>query len=222
MYAELLFMPTISISPSPQYSLKEEIANAVSHGFGAILSIIGLISLLSFPKNQELIRAFSFSIYGISLILMFLSSTCYHSISKPKLKQTFKLLDHCAIYLLIAGTYTPLMLITLNGVLGYTMLTLVWTVALGGILFKIKFGHQYKKTSLVTYLGMGFLSLPILSNISQSLPSEGVTLLALGGAIYSGGVFFYVKKTVPFTHAIWHLFVIGGATCHFMMMWYYV
>ena len=215
-------MPITSIAPSPQYSSNEEIANAVSHGLGAILSLVGLIFLLSIPKNQEMLRAISFSIYGISLILMFLSSTFYHSVSQTQLKQAFKMLDHCSIYLLIAGTYTPLMLITLNGVLGITVLVLIWTIALGGILFKLKFGHRFKKTSLVTYLFMGFLSLPLLSNISVSLPEDGVILLALGGAIYSAGVFFYVKKTVPFTHAIWHLFVLGGATCHFMMMWFYV
>lgn len=215
--------PINAIKPIPAYSVNEEIANALSHGLGAVLSIIGLVMLVTTAAlADDMLRVVSFSIYGTSMVLLFLASTLYHSVVDVNLKKAFKLLDHCAIYLLIAGSYTPLMLVSLQGPLGYTMLTLVWLIAIGGILFKIKFGHKYKKISLTTYLGMGFLSLPILHKLSQALPEGGLTLLASGGAVYCAGVFFYVQKKIPFNHAIWHLFVLGGAACHFFLMWYYV
>lgn len=124
--------------------------------------------------------------------------------------------------MLIAGTYTPLLAITLSGVLGYALLGFIWLFALAGILFKIKFGNKYKKTSLVTYLGMGFISFSILGELYQALPIEAIQLLALGGLVYCLGGFFYVKKTVAFTHAIWHLFVLAGAACHFLMIYWYI
>ena len=213
----------MSISAKPAYSVKEELANAISHGLGALMSLIGMIMLLTYSvADNDPIRITSFAIYGTSLVVLFLASTLYHSFVDEKIKTLFKLLDHCAIYLLIAGTYTPLMLITMKGPLGYGMLALVWAIAIGGIWFKLKFGHKYKKISLTTYLGMGFLSLPIISELSKSLPEGGLTLLSLGGAVYTFGVIFYVQKKIPFNHAIWHLFVLGGASCHFFMMWFYI
>jgi hemolysin III len=188
-------------SQSNSYSHNEERLNAISHTFGLILS---------------------FSVFGTSGILLFLASTIYHSLTNNRAKQLFKLLDHCAIYLLIAGTYTPLLAITLAGSLGYTLLAFIWLFAVAGILFKIKFGNKYKKISLGTYLGMGFISLSIFGELYEKLPKQAMGLLVLGGLIYSLGVFFYVKKTVPYTHAIWHLFVLGGATCHFLMIYWYV
>jgi len=211
----------------PAYSATEELANAFSHGLGALLSTIGLIMLLTYsvtskiPEN-DLIRTVSFSIYGSSLILLFLASTFYHAIVNQQLKKIFKLLDHCAIYLLIAGTYTPLLLLSLQGPLGNSLMILIWGIALGGIIFKIKFGNKFKKTSLTTYLGMGFISLAILGELYKVLPSEAITLLAVGGLIYCLGVFFYVQKKIPFNHAIWHLFVLAGASCHFVMIYRYV
>ena len=142
--------------------------------------------------------------------------------SNKNLKQKFKLLDHCAIYILIAGSYTPLMLITLKGPLGYGMLLMVWIIAVAGIIFKIVFGHKYKKLSLMTYLGMGFISLGIINQLYRSLTSEGLMLLISGGAIYTLGVVFYMSKTIPYNHAIWHLFVLAGAGCHFFMIYFYL
>lgn len=217
---------------APAYSTKEELANTISHGIGALLSIIALIMLLTYsvtnhsltipPRNDELIRILSFSIYGTSLILLFLASTFYHGIANKQAKKVFKLLDHCAIYLLIAGTYTPLLLLSLHGTLGYSLMVFIWAIAIGGIIFKMRFGSRYKKTSLTTYIGMGFISFSILPELYKVLPSEAVTLLALGGLVYCLGVFFYVQKKIPFNHAIWHLFVLGGATCHFLMIFWYV
>lgn len=213
----------MSTLAAPAYSVREEIANAISHGLGAIMSVIGMIMLLTYSvADNDPVRIASFTIYGSSMIILFLASTLYHSFVDEKIKALFKILDHCAIYLLIAGTYTPLMLITMQGPLGCGMLSLVWAIAVGGIWFKLKFGHKYKKISLATYLGMGFLSLPIINQLAKSLPEGGLILLSLGGAVYTFGVIFYVQKKIPFNHAIWHLFVLGGASCHFFMMWFYV
>ena len=215
------------------YSIKEEIANAVSHGIGTLLSIIALILLLVYVNenaslspllaaSEHRTRLISFAIYGSSLIVLFLASTLYHSVINEPLKTLFKLLDHCAIYLLIAGTYTPLLLLTLQGTLGYSLLALIWFIAIAGIIFKVKLGHKYKKISLATYLGMGFISFSIIEKLYQALPAEAMILFALGGLIYCLGVIFYVQKKIPFNHAIWHLFVLGGAASHFFMIWLYV
>jgi len=205
------------------YSTKEEVANSVSHGIGAMLSVAGLTLLLINAIDQKSItKIISFSIYGASLIILFLASTLYHAFRDEKVKQVFKLLDHCAIYLLIAGSYTPLMLVTLNGPLGYAMTALIWLIALAGIIFKIKFGSRFKWLSLSTYLGMGFISLAVLPQLQDTLANDGITLLALGGLIYCLGVIFYVQKKIPFNHAIWHLFVIAGAASHFFMIYNYV
>lgn len=218
-------------NPIPSYSKNEELANTLSHGLGALLSIAALILLLSYSVsntgvsysiNNTAMRIISFSIYGTSLLSLFLASTFYHGASNARVKQVFKLLDHCAIYLLIAGTYTPLLLLSMQGPLGYSMMAVIWTIALGGILFKVKLGHKYKKISLATYLGMGFISFAIVGELHKVLPSEALTLLATGGLVYVLGVFFYVQKKIPFNHAIWHLFVLGGAACHFLMIYWYV
>ena len=212
--------PSTTTTLAP-YSQNEEKLNVLSHALGLLLSFIALFLLLK-NSHGELSRIVSYSVFSISGILLFLASTLYHSLANKRVKQLFKLLDHCAIYLLIAGTYTPLLAITLAGTLGYTLLAFIWLFALSGILFKIKFGNEYKKTSLATYLGMGFISLGMLGELYEKLPEQAIGLLALGGLIYTLGVFFYVKKTVPYTHAIWHLFVLGGITCHFLMIYWYV
>lgn len=211
------------MSHPSSYSLSEEVANAISHGIGTLLSVAALTLLVTYAViAQDPVRVISFSIYGASLIILFLASTLYHSFVNESLKKVFKVIDHCAIYILIAGTYTPLMLLTIEGSLGYWMLTVIWLIALLGVAFKIKFGSQYKNLSLFSYLGMGFISLFIIKELYQQLSSGGMTLLVTGGVVYSLGVIFYVLKQVPYTHAIWHMFVLGGASCHFFMMLFYV
>ena len=205
-------MKTLSTRPETshinQYSIAEEIANAVSHGLGALLSVAGLTLLIIYAMIEgDVVRVTSFAIYGGSLVTLFLASTLYHAICHEGAKKVLKLIDHCAIYLLIAGTYTPLMLLTLEESVGYIMLG---------------FGTQYKFISLATYLGMGFISLFIIHHLYQALSAEGLALLAIGGIIYASGVYFYVQKNIPYNHAIWHIFVLGGASCHFFMMVYYV
>jgi len=206
-----------------KYTIAEELANTTSHGLGVLLSVIALITLMtvSIPEG-DIIKIASFAIYGTSLILLFLASTLYHGLSNEKFKQIFKLLDHCAIYMLIAGSYTPLMLITLKGPLGEGMLVLIWLIAFLGIIFKIKWGHKHKKLSLLTYLGMGFISLAVINELYQHLTTSGLVLLAAGGFIYTLGVFFYVQNKIHFNHAIWHLFVLAGASCHFFMILFFL
>lgn len=205
------------------YSHNEELANTLSHALGAILAIVACYILLTAAiAENHLGKLISYSIYGTSLVLLFSASTFYHAIKNTKKKQLFKLLDHCAIYLLIAGTYTPLMMITLDDQLGMTMLALIWTLAVLGIFFKLQFGHRYKKTSLATYIGMGLISITIIDQLQEKLTSQGLSLLAIGGAVYCLGVYFYVQKRIVFNHAIWHLFVLGGASCHFVMIYSYL
>ncbi|MDO6508421.1 hemolysin III family protein [Colwellia sp. 4_MG-2023] len=213
------------------YSKNEELANTISHGLGALLSLVALFLLLnnsvtntsvSYSISNHTMRIISFSIYGTSLFALFCASTFYHGVTNERSKKLFKLLDHCAIYLLIAGTYTPLLLLSMKGTLGYSLMAVIWFIALGGIFFKIKFGDKYKKISLVTYLGMGFISFTIIEKLYNILPSNAVNLLAIGGLVYVLGVFFYVQKKILFNHAIWHLFVLGGATCHFLMIYWYI
>ncbi len=205
---------------SCSYSAKEEFANTLTHGIGTLLSIVALIFLIhNTSEHGEVEKVVSFLIYGSSLVTLFLASTCYHGVNNQNLKALFKLLDHCAIYILIAGTYTPLLLLSLDKVLGYRMLILIWLIALTGVLFKVKFKHRFKKLSLATYLGMGFISLPLIDKLADALSQSGLILLAGGGLFYALGVGFYVNKRIPFNHAIWHLFVLAGASCHFFVVY---
>tara|TARA_R110002167_G_scaffold876_6_gene3896 strand:+ start:9014 stop:9649 length:636 start_codon:yes stop_codon:yes gene_type:complete len=205
------------------YGLAEEIINAISHGLAALLSVAGLTLLVTLAWIQaDITKVISFSIYGASLVLLFSASTLYHALLHDKAKRIFKLLDHCAIYLLIAGTYTPLMLVTLADDVGYIILSIIWGLALSGIAFKIKFGNKYKKLSLATYLGLGLISLIFIDKLNVKLAAEGIFLLALGGIIYGLGTIFYIRKNKQYSHAIWHLFVFMAALCHFFMMFFYV
>lgn len=205
------------------YGLAEEIINAVSHGLAALLSVAGLTLLVTLAWLQaDMVKVASFSVYGMSLVLLFSASTLYHALLHEKAKRIFKLLDHCAIYLLIAGTYTPLMLVTLADDIGPSVLAIIWTLAILGIVFKIKFGSRFKKLSLATYLGLGLISLTFIDKLNDRLATEGMFLLALGGIIYGLGTIFYVRKSKKYSHAIWHFFVFSAAVCHFFMIFFYV
>jgi hemolysin III len=164
----------------------------------------------------------SVSIYGASLILLYLASTFYHAISKPTLKAHFSLIDHCAIYLLIAGSYTPFLLITLKGSIGWTLFGIVWGMAIIGISLKVIFKERLKIFRVVTYVIMGWLVVFAGKTLIARLQTGGIILLASGGAIYTLGVFFYIRDHIRFNHAIWHLFVLGGSLCHFFAIYYYV
>ncbi|KLV03238.1 hemolysin [Photobacterium aquae] len=212
------------LTAGSDYSVAEEIANSISHGMGLIFGIVGLVLLLiqAVEANADALSITSLSIYGGSMILLYLASTLYHAIPFEKAKRALKTFDHCAIYLLIAGTYTPFLLIALRTPLAIILMAVIWVIALIGIVLKIVFVYRFKKLSLAVYLAMGWLSLIAIYPLAMSLATGGIVLLAVGGLIYSLGVLFYVNKQIPYNHAIWHLFVLGGTACHFLAIYLYV
>ncbi len=206
------------------YSFREEVANTLTHALGMIFGIVGLVLLLlnAMDHNADSLTYTSFSIYGASMILLFLASTLYHAIPYKKAKRALKTLDHCAIYLLIAGSYTPFLLVGLRTPLALGLMAVIWSIALIGIVMKIAFIYRFKKLSLLIYLMMGWLSLVVIYQLAVTLDVGGLVLLAVGGVIYSLGVVFYVARKIPFNHAIWHCFVLAGCVCHFFAIYYYV
>lgn len=204
--------------------MAEEIANSISHGIGLVFGIVGLILLLvqAFDTNASVTAITSYSLYGGSMILLFLASTLYHAVPHQRAKRWLKTFDHCAIYLLIAGTYTPFLLVGLDSPLARGLMIVIWGLALVGILFKLTIAHRFEVLSLVTYLLMGWLSLVVIYQMVIKLAPGSVTLLALGGVIYSLGVIFYACERIPYNHAIWHGFVLGGSFCHFLAIYLYI
>jgi len=213
----------VKVSP-PGYPWAEEIANSLSHGVGVIFGIVGLVLLLvqAVGANAGAMAITSYSLYGGSMILLFLASTLYHAIPHEKAKYWLKKLDHCAIYLLIAGTYTPFLLVGLDSPLANGLMVVIWSIAAFGVVFKLAFAHRFEVLSLVIYLTMGWLSLIVIYQLAMKLSHGGVILLAAGGIIYTLGVIFYASKRIRFGHAIWHGFVLGGCFCHFLAIYYYV
>lgn len=214
----------MSANPPAEYSTKEEFANTLTHALGMVLSIVGLVLLLlkSAENNADTLTITSMSIYGSSMIVLFLASTLYHAIPYKRAKRALKTFDHCAIYLLIAGSYTPFLLVSLRTPLAIGLMVVIWSIALFGIIIKLAFVYRFKKLSLVTYLTMGWLSLIVIYQLAMNLSVGGLTLLAAGGVIYSLGVIFYVAKRIPYNHAIWHGFVLAGCACHFFAIYLYV
>ena len=214
--------PSVSQNPKP-YSLGEEIANAVTHGIGTGLSVAGLTLLVVLAiLHGDVSRIVSFSIYGSSLIILYLASTLYHSFQNPPVKQVFRIIDHASIYLLIAGTYTPFLLLCMRGAWRWALLGVVWGLALVGIGFKAFFTNRFRKVSVLAYILMGWLCVIALREMLATIPSGGLILLVVGGVIYTVGIIFYVWKRVPYNHAIWHLFVMGGSICHYLAILLYL
>ena len=213
-------MKNIHFSLSQQtnrfYTIGEEIANSITHGIGAVLSIAGLILLVILASLYgDIWRIVSVTIYGTCLVLLYLCSTLYHSIQRPKVKRVLRILDHAAIYLLIAGSYTPFALVTMRGPLGWTILGIVWVLALLGILFKIWFIGRFEVMATIGYILMSWICLVAFKQLIAGLGLDGMRWLMFGGAAYMIGVIFYAWQKLPYNHAIWHLFVLGGSTCHF-------
>ncbi|MFC6438955.1 hemolysin III family protein [Bowmanella sp. JS7-9] len=202
------------------YSFKEEMLNSISHGAGMIAAIVGLVFMLL--RADSALTITSSAIYGATLILMFLSSTIYHAVTHQKAKGIFKLFDHSAIYLLIAGTYTPLTLVAVGGWFGISMTVLIWTLAVAGVAFKLIARHRFPKVSVITYLLMGWISVTLVYPLYQAMEGIGLWLIVAGGLFFSIGVLFYVAKNKKYTHAIWHIFVMGGCACHFFSIYYFV
>nr|WP_280997866.1 hemolysin III family protein [Marinitoga aeolica] len=206
-----------------KYTLGEEIANSITHGIGALLSLAALIILIVFSALKGTpLQTFSVTVYGISLFLLYLASTLYHSIQHKKAKQILEIIDHSSIYLLIAGTYTPFTLVTLNGKIGWTIFITVWTLAFIGIALKPFFVKKFRILSTLLYIAMGWMIVFAIKPLVSTLPFGGIAWLVTGGLLYTIGAIFYVWRKLPYGHMIWHLFVLGGSISHFIAVFFYV
>jgi len=206
-----------------KYTRNEELANIITHGIGAILSVIGLILLVVYAaEHGDAYHITGVSIFGATLILLYLMSTLYHTFQRPELKRVFRILDHSAIYLLIAGSYTPFTLVTIHGKWGWTLLVVIWTLAIAGVIFKLFFTGRFHLASTLIYIGMGWVAMFAIKPLFEQTPTGGLILLVLGGVLYTGGTAFYLWDKLPYNHAVWHGFVMGGSLCHFMAVYYYV
>jgi len=203
-------------------TLAEEIANSVSHGLGFILALAGApILIVAATRRGTLSDVIAVSVFAAAMALMYLSSTIYHALPQGQAKRVFQVLDHSAIYLLIAGTYTPFTLGVLRGGWGWTLFGLVWGLAAFGVLVKAFAGIRWHGLSTALYVGMGWLALVAARPLWESLPLAGLVWLLAGGVAYTAGVYFYAKKTLRFGHFVWHLFVVAGTACHFVAVWKY-
>lgn len=201
---------------------KQEILNTLSHGMGIVLGVVGLIFLLIKNNNSSLYSTLSIWTFGLSLIILYTSSTIYHFFVNENWKKKARVLDHMSIFLLIAGTYTPICLITLEKSSGWTLFTIVWTIAALGIIMKIFLTGKVDKLSLLLYLVMGWLLVFDIKNIANSMTSQALLFLVLGGILYTLGTIFYARDKMPYAHFIWHLFVLGGSASHYAMVYYII
>ena len=207
----------------PSYSPGEEIANSLTHGVGLILAIAGLAVMISFANRLGNVwHVVSCTIFATTLILQYTFSTLYHSIQLPRVKSIMRILDHSAIFLLIAGTYTPFMLVNLRGTWGWTLFGIVWTLALFGVLFQVSLLRRWQGISLSLYIGMGWVVVVAIKPMLGAVAPGGLILLLLGGLAYTSGVVFYVWERLRYNHAIWHGFVLAGSILHFFAVLFYV
>lgn len=205
------------------YTLGEEIANAVTSGIGTALSIAGLVIMVVYAaRDGSVWHIVGVSIFGTSLIFSHLASTLYHSIALPRAKEVLRVVDHLAIYFLIAGTYTPFTLVNLRGAWGWSLLILIWALGLGGVIIKTTPLRHMRYLSTAFYVAMGWTVVLVIKPLLDSVAPGGIWLLLAGGLAYTGGVAFYAWHRMPYNHAIWHLFVIAGSACHFFAVLFYV
>ncbi|MDK9710004.1 PAQR family membrane homeostasis protein TrhA [Acidaminobacter sp.] len=216
----------IQTSKKKMYTLREEIANSVSHGIGIVFSIVAMTILLVYGIWMKSPAAITgFAIYGVSSILLYTASTLYHSFRKEKIKRIMRVLDHSAIFLLIAGTYTPVTLIAMQGYWRVGILSTIWVIAISGIVFKVVTYNKmdrYKGVSLALYILMGWIAVIAIKPMTQTVPVGFLIWLLAGGAAYTIGTIFYAVKKIPYHHAIWHLFVLAGSVLHFLGIFRYL
>lgn len=197
-------------------TLAEEIANAVTHGVGAALAVAGLVVLLVLASlHGGALEIVSLAIYGATLVLTYVASTLLHAARSPRFKHACNLLDHASIYLLIAGTYTPFLLLGLRGAWGWTLFAVIWALALAGVVLRLAWRRYDRRVAVPLYLGMGWLILVAIGPVWASLGGAAVGWILAGGLAYTAGVAFYVWDRLPFNHMVWHLFVLAGSALHF-------
>ncbi|NUU61460.1 PAQR family membrane homeostasis protein TrhA [Paenibacillus agri] len=205
------------------YSRREEVANAITHGIGTVLSVAALVLLVVFASLKGTAwHVVSFSIYGTTMLLLYLNSTLVHSLKEGKAKDLFEFFDHSSIYLFIAGTYTPFLLVAIRGTLGWSLFGIIWGIAAFGVFFKAFFVKKFLFMSTVFYIAMGWLIVIAWSPLSAVVASGGMTLLVAGGILYTLGTVFYVWRAFPFHHAVWHVFVLAGSVTHFFAVLIYL
>jgi hemolysin III len=207
----------------PFYTVGEEIAHVVTHGLGLVLSLAGLVVLVVYAGLRgDAWHVAGCAVFGVTLVLLYATSTLYHGIPSPRAKRVLRQLDHVAVYLLIAGTYTPLTLVNLRGGWGWTLLALVWSLAVLGIARQVVIPRRARRACVPLYLAMGWLIVIALEPLVRSVHSGGLLLLLLGGLAYTLGVVFYAWRRLPYNHAVWHVFVLAGSICHFSCVFGYV
>jgi hemolysin III len=197
--------------------LRDELASALTHGLGAVAALAGgsvLITMAALYGDAWQLGASI--VFGATLLLLYVASTLYHSIQHPVAKARLKVFDHCAIYLLIAGTYTPFTLISLRGPWGWGLFIAIWTLAVAGVVFKLFYTGRFKLLSTAIYIAMGWLVIVAIKPMLGALDGWTLGWLLLGGVFYTLGTYFYHRESIRFSHAIWHMFVIGGSVCHFI------
>lgn len=205
------------------YDPKEEKLNVISHLLGFILSVIALVLLVYYASVEGSVwHVVSFTIYGVSLIVLYSASTLYHYTQQPVLRQKLNILDHAAIYVLIAGTYTPFTLVVLKGWVGWTIFGVSWGLAIFGIIFKLFYTGKYEKISTIAYVLMGWIVIFAIKPLVNNFPTEGLFWLLAGGVFYTVGAILYSIKKIKYNHAIFHIFVLLGSFSHFMAVFFYV
>lgn len=203
-------------------SREEEIANSITHGVGLLASLIAFPVLVASALTRgDALLVLGCTIFAVTLVALYGASTVYHALRPSRAKQILRVVDHVAIYLLIAGTYTPFALGVLRGAWGWTLFAIVWGLAGLGIVFKTVAGFRFPRLSTVLYLGMGWLAVVALKPLASALPGAGLIWLLAGGLLYTGGVIFYARDYKRYHHTVWHLFVLGGSGCHFLAIWLY-
>ena len=196
---------------------RDEIANVVTHGLGVLLSVGAGAALIALAALQAGTREMiSVAIFSASLVLLYSASTLYHAARHPATKARLKVLDHCAIFVLIAGTYTPFTIAAIRGGWGWSLFGVIWGMALLGIVFKLFFTGRFKVLSTAIYIGMGWLVVVALVPLAEALSATGLAWLVAGGVLYTAGTLFYHRESIPYSHAIWHGFVLAGSSCHFV------
>ncbi len=207
-------MNTAELTP---LQLREERASALTHAAGTAVALVaGLVLVILAALHGDGWQLGSAIVFSASLVLLYLASTLYHSVHEPLVKRRLKVLDHCAIYLLIAGTYTPFTLVGLRGTLGWTLFAAIWSLALAGVVFKLFYTGRFRKLSTLVYVAMGWLVVLAIKPVMAALDAWTLGWLVAGGLFYTLGTVFYHRESLPYAHAIWHLFCIAGSACHYL------
>jgi hemolysin III len=204
-------------------SLQEEFANSITHGVGILFSVVAISLLVTFSVlNGSAVHVFACSMFGASILLLYTFSTLYHAIQSPKVKPLLRTFDHISIYFLIAGTYTPFLLIALGGMAGWIYFGVIWGLTVLGVVYKVFFTHRFAKLSLILYLSMGWLAIFFIKPLVANLDLTELSLIGAGGIAYTSGVIFYINKTMRFSHSVWHVFVLAGTVLHFIAIMFMI